>query len=185
MLPFAVLGLVLWILLLLGWINIKRGAMPEKGEESSSGCGPSASQEDMPAAHSPCPGKYSLSTTPTTSAHNENDRPQANSASAGLDVNTADIEYQQASSEVNSEETPSPLITQRPSKTKGPMLSSGPEARARLKFILGASEDNSSDDEPLVTKPPSGASQPPISTPKSSPLQVSSEVPQPSSSGIR
>uniref|UniRef100_A0A667YQG2 acetyl-CoA carboxylase n=1 Tax=Myripristis murdjan TaxID=586833 RepID=A0A667YQG2_9TELE len=40
----------------------------------------------------------------------------------------------------------------------------GPEARERLKFILGASEDNSSDEEPLVTKPPTGASQPPAST---------------------
>ncbi|XP_070759737.1 acetyl-CoA carboxylase 2 isoform X2 [Enoplosus armatus] len=65
------------------------------------------------------------------------------------------------------------------------MLSSGSEARERLKFILGASEDNSSDEEPLVTKPPSGASQPPTSTHRSSPQQASSAVPQSSSSGIK
>lgn len=181
MLPFAVLGLVLWILLLLWRINIKTGAMPEKGD----GCGSSAAQEDMPAAHSPCPGKHSLSTTPSTSAHNEDDSPHANSASVGLEVNIADAKVLQASSEVNSEETSSPPITQTPSKTKAPMLSSGPEARSRLKFILGASEDYSSDDEPVVTKPPSRASLPPTSTPKSSPLQASTETLQPSSSGIR
>lgn len=185
MLPFAVLGLILWILLLLWRTNTKTVAMPEKGEESPSGCGPSAAQEDMPAPHSLRPGKHSLSTVPTTSAHNEDNGPQANCASAGLEVKTADNEVQQASSEVNSEQIPPPPITQKPSKTKVPMLSSGPEARERLKFILGASEDNSSDEEPLVTKPPSGASQPPTSTPKSSPLQVSSAVPQPSSSSIK
>ncbi|XP_042276457.1 acetyl-CoA carboxylase isoform X2 [Thunnus maccoyii] len=185
MLPFAVLGLILWILLLLWRINTKTVAMPEKGEEFPSGCGPSATQEDMSAAHSPHPGEHSLLTVPTTSTHNEDNSLQVNSASVGLEVNMADTEVQQASSEVNSEQTPSPPITQKPSKPKVPMLSSGPEARERLKFILGASEDNSSDEEPVVTKLPSGASPPPTSTPKSSPLQVSSEVPQPSSSGIR
>ncbi|KAM7391893.1 hypothetical protein PAMP_022541 [Pampus punctatissimus] len=156
--------------------------MPDKGEEPPSGCGPSAAQEDMPAAHSPHPDKHSLSTIPTTSTHNEDNSPQVSCASAGLKVKAADTEVQRASSEVNSE---SP-ITQKSSKTNVPMLSSGPEARERLKFILGASEDNSSDEEPLVTKPPSGvASQPPSSTPKSSPLQAFSAAPQPSTSGIK
>eukprot|EP00064_Thunnus_orientalis_P008280 superscaffoldBa00000975_g8303 len=92
--------------------------MPEKGEEFPSGCGPSAAQEDMSAAHSPHPGEHSLLTVPTTSTHNEDNSLQVNSASVGLEVNMADTEVQQASSEVNSEQTPSPPITQKPSKPK-------------------------------------------------------------------
>ncbi|XP_041792792.1 acetyl-CoA carboxylase isoform X1 [Chelmon rostratus] len=185
MLPFAVLGLILWILLLLWRINTKTAAMPVKGEESPSGCGPPAAEEDVPATQAPQPGECCLSTTPTTSTCNEDYSPQASSASATLDVTTVDTEALQASSEVNSETPSLPPTTQRPSKSNVPMLSSGPEARERLKFILGASEDNSSDEEPLVTKPPSGASQPPTSAHRSSPQQESSAVPQPSSSGIK
>lgn len=37
-----------------------------------------------------------------------------------------------------------------------PRLVSGPEARERLKFILGASEDYSSDEEPAVLEQPGG-----------------------------
>lgn len=59
----------------------------------------------------------------------------------------------------------SPLRTQKPSKDKVPMLSSG---RERLKFILGASEDNSSDEEPITTKPSSCAPPPFTSTPNPS-----------------
>ncbi|XP_039658817.1 acetyl-CoA carboxylase isoform X2 [Perca fluviatilis] len=185
MLPFAVLGLILWILLLLWRINTKAVAMPVKGEESPSGCGRPAAEEGMPATQSPHPGEHCLSTVPTTSTHHEDNRPQASSASVGLEVETVDTEALQASSEVNSEKPSLRATTQRPSRTKVPMLSSGPEARERLKFILGASEDNSSDEEPRVTKPPSGASQPPTSAPKSSPQQASSAVPQSSSSGMK
>uniref|UniRef100_A0A674A5U6 Acetyl-CoA carboxylase beta n=1 Tax=Salmo trutta TaxID=8032 RepID=A0A674A5U6_SALTR len=55
---------------------------------------------------------------------------------------------------------PSPFVVpQPPSRTTRPKFSSGPEVRrACLKFILGASEDNSSDDEPPLTmKPPTEA----------------------------
>ncbi|XP_071338955.1 acetyl-CoA carboxylase isoform X2 [Trachinotus anak] len=185
MLPFAVLGLILWILLLLWRINTKTVAMHVKGEGTVSGCGPPAAEEDMSNAHTPHPDAHSLSTVPTTSTHNENDSPLADSASSRLDVKTVDSEPLQSSSEVNSELPSLPPTTQKPYKTNVPMLRSGPEARERLKFILGASEDNSSDEEPLVTKPPNGASQPPSSTLKSSPQQASSSVPQSSSSGIK
>ncbi|XP_044052798.1 acetyl-CoA carboxylase isoform X2 [Siniperca chuatsi] len=180
MLPFAVLGLILWILLLLWRINTKTVAMPLKGDESPSGCGLPPAEEDAPATQSPHPGEYSLSTVPTTSTHNEDNR-----ASVGLKVKTLDAEALQVSSEGKSEKPSLLPTTQKPFKTKVPMLSSGPEARERLKFILGASEDNSSDEEPLVTKPPRGASQPPTSVPRSSPQQTSSVVPQSSSSSIK
>ncbi|XP_008280275.1 acetyl-CoA carboxylase isoform X1 [Stegastes partitus] len=180
MLLLAVLGLILWILLLLWRINTRAVAMPLKGEESSSGCSPSAAKEDIPA-----PGEHSVSTVTTTSTHNQDNSPQSDHESSGLQVKTVGSEAPQASSEVNSEEPSAPKTTQTRSKTITAMLSSGPEARERLKFILGASEDNSSDEEPLVSKPPSGASQPPNSTPRSSPQQAASAVPQPSSSGIK
>ncbi|KAI3372884.1 hypothetical protein L3Q82_023324 [Scortum barcoo] len=179
MLPLAVLGLILWILLLLWRVNTKTVGMPVKGEESLSGRGPPAAEEEVSAAQPPCPGKRSLSAAPTASAHREDDSPQASSASEGPGVQTVEAEALQASSEVKREPSV-PATTQKASRTKVPMLSSGPEARERLKFILGASEDNSSDEEPLVTKPPSGAQQPPTSTPTSPPLQASS-----SSSGIK
>ncbi|XP_040011834.1 acetyl-CoA carboxylase isoform X1 [Xiphias gladius] len=185
MLPFAVLGFILWILLLLWRIDTKTVAMPMKGEESPSGCAPPAAKEDMLTTHAPHPGEHSPSSVPTTSTHSENGSPLANSASAGHDVETVDSDPPQSSSEVNSGLPSLPLTIQKPYKTNVPKLSSGPEARERLKFILGASEDNSSDEEPLVTKPPSGASQPPTSALPSSPQQESSAVPQSSSSGIK
>lgn len=171
MFPFAVLGLILWILLLLWRINTKTVAMP-------SGCGPPAVEDDMPATQSPDPGEHSLSTVPTTSPHNEDKSPQASGVCVALKVKKVDTE-------VNSEKPSSLASNQKSTKTKVPMLSSGPEARERLKFILGASEDNSSDEEPLLTKRPSSASQPPTSTLKSAPPPASSAVPQSSSSGIK
>lgn len=174
MLTFAVLGIILWILFLLRRIKTKTVAMSEKGEESPSGCGSPAAKEDIPATLSSCLGEQSLSTVATTSPHKEDNRPKASISSAGTQVTTVHTEVQQASSKANSEQTPLPSTTQKPPKTKVPMFRSGPEARKRLKFILGASEDNSSDDEPLATKPPSGASQPPISITKASPHQPQS-----------
>ncbi|XP_018523999.1 acetyl-CoA carboxylase isoform X2 [Lates calcarifer] len=185
MLPFAVLGLILWILLLLWRINTKTVAMPVKGEESPSGRGSSAAKEDMPATHTRHSGEHSLSAVPTTSAHNDNNSALSDGTSAGPCVKTVDSEPPQSSSEINSELPSSPQTTQKPYRTNVPMLSSGPEARERLKFILGASEDNSSDEEPLVAKPPSGASQPQTSSLKSSPQQEAPAVPQSSSSGIK
>ncbi|XP_061907231.1 acetyl-CoA carboxylase isoform X1 [Entelurus aequoreus] len=160
MLTLAVLGLILWIFFLLRRININTASMPEKGEEMSSGSGPPALPEDVPVAHSPHPDKLCVST------HQENNNLQAPGSSVGPHVNE-------------------PIITPKTSRTKAPMLRSGPEARERLKFILGASEDNSSDDEPLVAKPPSGAFQPSNCTAKSSRHQASSEDPQSSSSGMK
>lgn len=182
MLPFAVLGLILWILLLLWRINTKTVAMPVKGEESPSGCGPPAAEEDVLTTQSPHPGEHSLSTASTISVQNEENNPQA---SVGLEVKTLDSEALQASCEVNSGKPSLQPTTQTPPITNVPMLSSGPEARERLKFILGASEDNSSDEEPVVSKPPSGASQPPTSTHPAPPQQMSSEVTKSSSSSIK
>lgn len=183
MLPFAVLGLILWIFLLLWRINTKAVEMLVKGEGSLSGAGPPAAEEDASAARSPPPDGHSLATGPATSTCNENNSPVTDIASAGPDVKTVEPEPPQT--EVNSNASYVPLTTQTPSKSNVPMFSSGPEARERLKFILGASEDNSSDEEPLVAKPPSGTSQPPSSAMKSSPQQASSAVPQSSCTGIK
>ncbi|KAL7392461.1 hypothetical protein ABVT39_025157 [Epinephelus coioides] len=184
MLPFAVLGIILWISLLLWRINKKTAAMPVKGEESSSGCGLPAAKKDVPATKSSHPGKHSQSTAPATSTHNEDNTTKAASASAsGPEFNAVDTEALQVSSEVKSGKPSLQKTPQRPSKA--PMLSSGPEGRERLKFILGASEDNSSDEEPLVTKPPSGASQTQTSTQKSTPPRASSAASHSSSSSIK
>lgn len=178
MIIFAVLVLILWILLLLWRINTKTVAMPVKGEESPSGGQPPAAKEDLAAQHA-------LSSSLSTSAQNKDNRPQTSRASGGLEVKTADTEALQVSSEVNSEKSSLPPTSQNPLKTHAPMLSSGPEARERLKFILGASEDNSSDDESLTTKPPSGAPQPPNPNHKPCPQQASPAQPRSSSSGIK
>lgn len=179
MLEFALWGFILWVLLL--WrMNSKTVTMPVKGEEL-----PSAAEEDVPTARSPNAGMDPLSTVAAASQHAEHDVPQAASASAGLYGRTVDSDVLQGSMEANSKQPTVLPTTQKPSKSVPPMLSSGPKARERLKFILGASEDNSSDEEPLVTKPPSGASQPPTSTIKSSPPEAPSVVPQPSSTVIK
>lgn len=178
MIIFGVLVLILWILLLLWRINTKTAAMPVKGDEPPSGGQPPAAKEDL---RSPHPGEHALSSPLSTSAQNEDSRPQTSSASGGLEVKTA--EALQVSSEANSEKSSLPPTPQKPLKTHAPMLSSGPEARERLKFILGASEDNSSDDEPLTTKPPSGAAQPPNHKP--CPQQATPAQPRSSSSGIK
>ncbi|XP_049433986.1 acetyl-CoA carboxylase isoform X2 [Epinephelus fuscoguttatus] len=184
MVPFAVLGIILWISLLLWRINKKTAAMPVKGEESSSGCGLPAVKKDVPATKSSHPGKHSQSTAPATSTHNEDNTTKAASASAsGPEFNAVDAEALRVSSEVTSGKPSLQKTPQRPSKA--PMLSSGPEGRERLKFILGASEDNSSDEEPLVTKPPSGASQTQTSTQKSTPPRASSAASHSSSSSIK
>ncbi|XP_005722276.1 acetyl-CoA carboxylase isoform X2 [Pundamilia nyererei] len=179
MLEFALWGFILWVLLL--WrINSKTVTMPVKGEEL-----PSAAEEDVPTARSPDAGMDPLSTVAAASQHAEHNVPQAASAFAGLCGRILDSDALQGSMEANSKQPTVLPTTQKPSKSVPPMLSSGPKARERLKFILGASEDNSSDEEPLVTKPPSGASQPPSSTIKSSPPQAPSVVPQPSSTVIK
>ncbi|XP_074494153.1 acetyl-CoA carboxylase isoform X2 [Sebastes fasciatus] len=185
MLLFAVLGLILWIFLLLRRINTKVVEMPVKGEESPSGCGPPAAVEDKAATQSPHPGEQALSAVPAISAHNEDNSPQASCASAGVEVKTVDTEPLQPSSEVNSEKPSLRPNTQKPPRARAPMLSSGPEARERLKFIIGASEDNSSDEDSLVSKPPSGVSQPPISATRSCPQLGSSAVPKSSSAGMK
>ncbi|XP_020505570.2 acetyl-CoA carboxylase isoform X2 [Labrus bergylta] len=180
MLPFALLGLILWILLILWRINIQTEAMPVKGEEPSP-----ADEEDVPAKQSPHPGANSLAAAPKSSKHSEDNSLQADRASVALQVKTRDCEAVQATTEVNSGESSLQKTSQKPSKATRPMLSSGPEARDRLKFILGASEDNSSDDEPLITKPPSGSSQPSSTKPRASSQQAPIAALQSSSSGIK
>ncbi|XP_029366815.1 acetyl-CoA carboxylase isoform X2 [Echeneis naucrates] len=183
MLPFAVLGLILWILLLLLRTNTKTASMHVQGQRLS-GSGPSGAKEDTSTTHNPDPDQQCLSKVTSTSTHNENIGPLADSASASLDVKTVESEPPQ-SSEVNSDQPSLPPTTQKLVKTNVPRLSSGPEARERLKFILGASEDNSSDEEPVVIKSPTGVSQAPNSTLKSPPQQASSAVPHPSSLSIK
>lgn len=109
--------------------------------------------------------------------------PKSKSSSESADVSAkrAVRDPLQASHKVNSGQ---PLqTTQEPARTVRPMLS--PRARERLKFFLGASEDNSSDDEVLVTKPPSGAYQPAASAPKSAAELAPADVLPPSSSVLK
>ncbi|KAM4577442.1 acetyl-CoA carboxylase isoform 2-T3 [Odontesthes bonariensis] len=186
MLLFAALGLILWILLTLWRNNTKTVAMPLKGEESPSDCDAPADGEDISAEHSPPhAGKHSQSTVTSTSAHKVHNNLLANGECVGLAVQTVASDPPQASSEENSEQPLLPKTEQKSHRTKAPMFSSGPEARRRLKFILGASEDYSSDDEALVTKPPSGVSQSSVSTLKPSTEQAPSAVPPPRSSVIK
>lgn len=182
MLPLALLGLFLWISLLLWRFNTKTVAMPVEGEESPSGWCPPPAGEDSPSPQSPHPGKQSHSTISASSTQSEGNTPQTSGASRGLEHKTVDTEVLQAPSKVNSGITPT---TQESPKTPVPMLSSGPETRERLKFILGASEDNSSDEETVASKALSGASQPLTSDNKSSPLQASPLLLHSSSSGIK
>ncbi|XP_072244094.1 acetyl-CoA carboxylase isoform X2 [Leuresthes tenuis] len=186
MLQFAALGLILWILVTLWRSNTKTVAMPLKGEESPSDCDPPADGEDISAEHTPPQAdKHSLSTVTSTSAHKGHNNLLANGECVGLAVKTVESDPPQASSEVNSEQPLLPKTEQKSYRTKAPMLSSGPEARRRLKFILGASEDYSSDDESLVTKPPSGVSQSSVSALKPSTEQAPSAAPPPRSSVIK
>lgn len=181
MLQFAVLGLILWISVLLWRINTKSVAMPVKGEESLSSCGPQAAEEDMSTSKTaPRADTYSPSAAAVKLNHNENNNLLAN-GSAGCAFKPEECDPPQASSKVNPEQ-PSPLqATQKPLVANTPMHDSGPETRERLKFILGASEDNSSDEE--VTKPPDDDAQPLISALKSG--LKSPTVTPPSSSVIK
>lgn len=182
MLLFALLGLILWILLQLWRINTQTEAMPVKGEES-----PPAVKEDIHAKQSSHLGEHSLSAVHESLKHNEvkENSLQPDCASASPEVKTKQHEVEQGSSEVNSGKPSAGTTTQISPRAAAPMLSSGPEARDRLKFILGASEDNSSDEEPLVTKPPSGTSRPPASNSGSSSQRMSSAELKSSSSGIK
>ncbi|XP_068167308.1 acetyl-CoA carboxylase isoform X2 [Antennarius striatus] len=185
MLILAVLGLILWVILLLWRVNTTTAAMPLKGEDPPSGCDPSAPEEGMPTKKSPHPDKHSKSTVSTTSEQIEFGRTRVSSVSSDLKVKTVDRQALQSSPVINTKEPSMPSTTQKPSKTNVPKFSSGPEAKERLKFILGASEDNSSDEEPLVNKPPSGATQLPACTHKASPQQMSSASPPSNSSGMK
>lgn len=144
MLHLALLGLILWILYLFWRINTKSLMMPVKEDKTSDGFPPSAKVSST--AQSPPPVEHSPSTVPCTSEQREGPGPQTGTTSGDLEVKTVDTEALQV---------PSAART-----SNRHMGSSGPEMRERLKFILGASEDNSSDDEPMADKPPSGAPQP-------------------------
>lgn len=178
MFPFLIFGIILWIVLLQWRSNTKPAAMPEKGEESLSGCArPSVVEENISATHTPHPGKHSPTTAPAPFTHNEDNSPQASSASVGRQVKTVDDEPPQTSSEANVERLSSSLTSRKTSKASVLMSGSGTENRKRIMFVLGASEDNSSDEEPLVTKPPTGASYPQSFT--------SSAAPQPTSTRMK
>ncbi|XP_027888987.1 acetyl-CoA carboxylase isoform X2 [Xiphophorus couchianus] len=157
---------VIWILILL-WINKTTTAMMPGTNKKSD-------EEDVfTALRSSCSGQRSISAPKSKSS----------SESADVSAKRAVRDPLQASHKVNSGQ-PLPLqTTQEPARTVRPMLS--PRARERLKFFLGASEDNSSDDEVLVTKPPSGAYQPAASAPKSAAELAPADVLPPSSSVLK
>lgn len=162
MLHLALFGFILWMLYSLWRINTKPLMIPVKEDKAPSDGWPPSAKEDPYTAQSPPPGEHSLSTVPSTSEHNEGPRPRIVCTSGDVKLETLDAE------------TPRVPSAARPStSTCTPKLSSGPDARERLKFILGASEDNSSDDEPVVAKPPSGAPQPRTSNQMSSRQQDS------------
>lgn len=144
MLHLALLGLILWILYLFWRINTKSPMMPVKEDKTSDGCQPSAKVSST--AQSPPPGEHSPSTVPSTSEQRDGPGPQIGTTPGDLEVKTVDTE--------------APQVTSAARTSGAHMPSSGPETRERLKFILGASEDNSSDDEPTADKPPGGVPQP-------------------------
>uniref|UniRef100_A0A3P8WLZ1 acetyl-CoA carboxylase n=1 Tax=Cynoglossus semilaevis TaxID=244447 RepID=A0A3P8WLZ1_CYNSE len=177
----ALLALIIWVLLVLWRITTKTAAMPVKGEDTPSGCGSSAAKDNKSASHAEVCPLSSVANLPVTSAH---DSPLTDSVSTGFAIKTLSSGSPPSSSIVDSKLPILPPANRKPSKTSVPKLSSRPEERERLKFILGASEDNSSDEEPLVSKPPSGASQTSTSTRRSSP-ELSPLETQPSFSGIK
>ncbi|XP_075875662.1 acetyl-CoA carboxylase isoform X1 [Nelusetta ayraudi] len=184
MLPLAILGILLWMLLLLWRYSTTAVSMPVKEDEA--GPHSAAAQGDFHEAKPPCPGGRFLPTTFSTSTQRGDDGTESSSTSGGPEADASDSDTQtQASYEVNPDKPPLPPSAEKPPRTRAPMLSSGPEARERLKFILGASEDYSSDEEHAPTKPPSGASRPP--TPKHKPSAQSQCSPtgiKPSMSGL-
>ncbi|XP_008416946.1 acetyl-CoA carboxylase isoform X2 [Poecilia reticulata] len=161
---------VIWILILL-WINKTKTAAMHRSNKKSE-------EEYVSTAESSSRSRQrSLSTAAPKS--------KFSSESADVSAKRAEPDPLQASLKVNSWQ-PLPLqTTQKPANTVPPMLSPRAAARERLKFFLGASEDNSSDDEVLVTKPPSGASQPTTSAPKSAAELVPADVLSPSSSVLK
>lgn len=179
MLLFAALGLILWISVLLWRIITKTGVMSVEGQGSDSVWG--SPEQGASGAHTPSNAdNYSLLLAPSTSLTTKHNNP-ANSKPMASVVKTAECDPLQTLSEVNSELLPK--STSNHVRATAPMLSSRPEERKRLKFILGASEDYSSDEDLLVTKPPSGVSQ--ASTPKSATEMEPSAVPTPTPSTIK
>lgn len=164
MLQLAILGIFLWVLLLLWRYNTAAVSMPVKEEEA--GPHSAAALGDFHEGKPPYPGGKFLVTVSSSSTPRDDDETETetetSSTSGGPETEASDSDTQaQAAPEVNSDKPPLPPSAEKPPQTCAPMLSSGPEARERLKFILGASEDNSSDEEHVATKPPSRASQPP------------------------
>lgn len=171
MLPLAILGIFLWVLLLLWRYNTAAVSMPVKKEDAGSHS--AAAVGDFPDVKPRSPGGNFLATVSPASTQRDDDETETSSTSGCPETEASDSDTQaQASPEVNSDKPPLPPL-------RAPMLSSGPEARSRLKFILGASEDYSSDEEHGATKPPSGASQRP--TPNCKPSAQTKSTP----SGIK
>lgn len=79
------------------------------------------------------------------------------------------------------EEAVSNTFTMESSKSDRPRFGAGVQAKEKLKFILGASEDNSSDDEPLVmgqaTKPHPESTETPNAVPTMSSEVLSPPIP--------
>ncbi|XP_054904810.1 acetyl-CoA carboxylase isoform X2 [Poeciliopsis prolifica] len=159
---------VIWILMLL-WIDKTTTLMmPGTSKKSNE-------EDDFTTLRTSRSGQRSLSIAAPKS--------KSSCESADTSAKRAERDPLQASHQVHSGQ-PLPLqTTQEPANTVPSMLS--PKARARLKFFLGASEDNSSDEEVLVAKPPSGASQPAASAPKSAAELAPADVLPPSSSVLK
>lgn len=129
---------------------VKSVIMPDKEEQSLSG------------SSSPAIGASQLE-------EGSNDSQASSQDSGPVTVNNV---HSQTSHNESARANSLLLSSQKCLRNKVPKLSSGPQARERLKFILGASEDNSSDEEPLATKPPSCTPLPSTSTPSCSPQNV-------------
>ncbi|XP_046904010.1 acetyl-CoA carboxylase isoform X3 [Hypomesus transpacificus] len=165
---FAILNLLIpWLL----WRVVNAKLMPLKDEESHPGCRAAVAEQDMQsddATRSPADAEHSTATVPAASSTaGEEKAVLTHRATARSTSTPAEPQPGATSSKMQPDRkhTSQPLTsakTQAGSRASRPKFSSDAAGRARLKFILGASEDNSSDDEsPVVRpKPPSGLSDP-------------------------
>ncbi|XP_048044599.1 acetyl-CoA carboxylase 2 isoform X5 [Megalobrama amblycephala] len=134
------------------------------------------------------------SQTPTTNCSGEQSPPmdpESASTSAGNKKIPASTTSDPTDHLEVIEEAVSNTFTMESSKSDRPRFGAGVQAKEKLKFILGASEDNSSDDEPLVmgqaTKPHPESTETPNAVPTMSSEVLSPPIPstclRPSMSG--
>ena len=173
---FAILSLLIpWLL----WRVANAELMPLNEEESHPGCRAPAEQNmQNDATRSPADAEHSTARVPAPSSTDAEEKAVlTHSATAGSASTPAEPQPRAASSKMqpdrrHASQPPTTGKTQAGGRANRPKFSSDAAGRARLKFILGASEDNSSDDEsPVVRpKPPTGLSDP-MPPPQSVPPQ--------------